>query len=55
MNPKASCGVLNPPLRGIISNILWWLLDNSAKKTSMRFASEVLASLQLTDITALRL
>jgi hypothetical protein len=31
MNPKASCGVLYPPLCGIVSNSIW-LLENSAKK-----------------------
>jgi len=38
---------------GIISNSLW-LLDNSAKKTSMRFAFEVSASLRPTNFSALR-
>ena len=39
--------------RGIIPNRLG-LLDNSAKKTSMRFAFEVLASLRLALRTSLR-
>jgi hypothetical protein len=54
MNPKASCGVSYPPLRGIVP-FLALPQDNSTSKLQfMHFVSEVWVSLQLTNPVVLR-
>ena len=74
MNPKASFGVLDPPLRGIVPYNAWdnstykfqstafrnlslitlLMQDSSNKPISVRYASEIGVSLQLTNSEALR-